>query len=49
MYKLNDIKKIKKKIEDLKFLKMYFYSKYKKNKVNQKILELNKELKILTR
>ena len=31
MYKLNDIKKLKKRIEDLQFLKMYFYSKYKKN------------------
>lgn len=44
MYKSNDVKRIRKRIEDLQFLKMYFFSKYKKEKVNKKINELNKQL-----
>lgn len=46
---VNDVKKIQKRIIELQDLKMYFYSKNKKQNVNKKIIELKKEVTKLER
>lgn len=49
MYKHNDIKNLKNKINNLKDLRLYIYSKYRKKIIENKIRDLQKELKLICR
>lgn len=49
MYKHNDIKNLKTRIDNLKDLRLYITSKYRKKVIENKIRDLQKELKLIYR
>lgn len=49
MFKKNDIKSLRKRINDLNFLKIQLYKERRYKHVNKKIRDLEKQLRMLKR